>query len=50
MNDLTQQQCEACRIGAPKVTEAERAELLPKIPDWKIERDGHLDKLKREYR
>lgn len=50
MNELTQQQCEACRIGAPKVTEAERAELLPKIPDWKIERDGHIDKLKREYR
>jgi 4a-hydroxytetrahydrobiopterin dehydratase len=33
--------CEPCRKGAPKVTDAEVAELHPQVPEWRIEeRDG----------
>lgn len=49
MSDLTSQQCEACRRGAPPVTEAEIAELKPQIPDWEIvEREG-IPRLERVF-
>ncbi|MFK5984325.1 MAG: 4a-hydroxytetrahydrobiopterin dehydratase [Pseudomonadota bacterium] len=37
MNDLTQQQCEACRADAPQVSDNELKELIREIPDWNIE-------------
>jgi 4a-hydroxytetrahydrobiopterin dehydratase len=38
---LTQENCEACRADAPRVSDDELAELIRKIPDWNIEvRDG----------
>ena len=41
MSSLSQAHCEACRADAPKVSDAELAELLRQIPDWNIEvRDG----------
>ena len=41
MSQLSQQPCEACRKGAPTVSEAEIALFKPEIPQWKIvERDG----------
>ncbi len=41
MVSLTQEKCEACRAGAPKVSDDELAELIRAIPDWNIEvRDG----------
>jgi len=41
MAALVEQKCEACRAGAPLVTEAEIAELKPQIPDWRlVTRDG----------
>lgn len=50
MSELTNQKCTACRVGAPKVTQAEIAELKPQIPDWNLTvRDG-IDQLEREYR
>jgi 4a-hydroxytetrahydrobiopterin dehydratase len=49
MSDLTDQKCEACRIGAPKVTENEIAELKPQVPDWQLTtRDGIL-RLERSF-
>jgi 4a-hydroxytetrahydrobiopterin dehydratase len=33
-NDDLQQKCEACRAGAPQVSDEELAELIRKIPDW----------------
>ncbi len=49
MSELTEQKCEACRVGAPRVTEAEIAELKPQIPDWHLlTRDG-IARLEREY-
>lgn len=39
--NLSQQQCEACRADAPTVSDKELKELLSQIPDWNIEvRDG----------
>lgn len=43
MTTLHQAQCEACRADVPKISEAELAELLHEIPDWRVEvRDGIL--------
>ena len=36
MNDLKDQKCEACRKGAPLVTQKEIDELMPQIPDWQF--------------
>ncbi len=49
MEDLTSRICEPCRIGAPKVTEAEIEALKPQVPDWEIvTRDG-VDQLERVF-
>lgn len=44
---LVEDRCEACRVGAPRVTQQEIAELAPQIPEWSIvDRDGikHLER------
>ncbi|WP_394173963.1 4a-hydroxytetrahydrobiopterin dehydratase [Thalassotalea litorea] len=46
---LNTQACEACRADAPKVSEAELAELVKQIPDWvPVVRDGVM-MLEREF-
>jgi|SRR5690606_12758725 len=41
MTDLVHEICEACRADAPKITDDELKELMPKVPDWRIvERNG----------
>lgn len=41
MESLATATCEACRRGAPTVTEREEAELLPQLPGWRVvEMDG----------
>ena len=38
---LNQEKCEACRVGAPRATAEEIAQMKPQIPEWKIvEREG----------
>ncbi len=49
MNELTQIKCEACRVGAPKATEAEMKRYLPLIPEWKVIDDAGIHKLTRAY-
>lgn len=50
MANLTREKCVACRSDAPRVTEAESAELQSQIPDWqRIERDG-IPQLVRQYK
>lgn len=40
---LTEQSCEACRAGAPQVSEQELAELMKAIPEWELHtREGIL--------
>ena len=49
MTELSKQKCEACRVGAPKATEAEIARLRPLIPDWDlVTRDG-IEQLERVF-
>jgi len=50
MSALTNEKCTACRRDAPRVTEAEIAELRPQIPDWTlVEREG-IQRLERVFR
>lgn len=49
MTDLHLQQCEACHAQAPKVSDAELAELLRAIPDWQAISDNQILKLQRAY-
>lgn len=49
MPELTSERCVACRRDAPRVTEAEIAELKPLVPEWEmVERDG-IPRLERVY-
>lgn len=49
MQELTEQKCEACRVGAPSVTPDEIRELQPKIPDWQIIEEDGIRKLDRRF-
>jgi 4a-hydroxytetrahydrobiopterin dehydratase len=49
MKALATERCVACRRDAPRVTEAEIAELRQEIPDWELmERDG-IARLQRQF-
>ncbi|MFN3649555.1 MAG: 4a-hydroxytetrahydrobiopterin dehydratase [Armatimonadota bacterium] len=50
MAELTSEKCTACRADAPRVTEAEIAELKPQIPEWELlEKDG-IPRLERQFK
>ena len=49
MTDLSQNKCEACRVGAPLLTDDEKAELLPQIPEWEIIEQEGVEQLFRQY-
>ena len=36
MTALSQQKCEACRADAPKISDEDLKQLMPKIPDWDV--------------
>ncbi|MDX1342752.1 MAG: 4a-hydroxytetrahydrobiopterin dehydratase [Reinekea sp.] len=46
---LAQQQCEACRADAPKVSDQELAELMHQIPDWAPVVVNNVMQLERSY-
>ncbi|MCE0731388.1 4a-hydroxytetrahydrobiopterin dehydratase [Halomonas sp. G15] len=49
MSQLSRESCEACRVGAPTVTEEEVKALGAEVPEWQIvERDGIM-KLERVF-
>lgn len=50
MTRLTEQSCEACRVGAPRVTAEEQDALLIEIPDWSVIRVDDVDQLQRVFR
>lgn len=50
MARLSEQSCEACRVGAPKVTAEEQDTLLMELPDWKVISEEGIDQLKRVFR
>ena len=50
MTSLIGERCVACRPDSPIVTEAEKAQLLPRIPDWKVVMRDGIPQLVRQYR
>ena len=50
MENLTEQKCEACRVGAPSVTPEEIKELQPRIADWQIIDEDGIPKLDRHFK
>lgn len=49
MATLAREECEACRKGAPTVTEQELAELRPQVPEWRVVRREEIDRLERVF-
>ena len=49
MSKLTESHCEACRADAPKVSDAELAELIGQIPDWVPVVRDNIMQLEREF-
>lgn len=50
MEELTEQKCEACRVGAPSVTPEEVAQLHPKVAEWRIITEDGIPKLDRVFK
>ena len=49
MTELVEGRCEACRVGAPLVTEDEKRALMPQIPDWDIVVIEEIEQLSRTF-
>ena len=49
MSKLSQEQCEACRAGAPKVSDEEMAQLVRAVPEWNFETRNQILQLERSY-
>ncbi|CAN5141010.1 4a-hydroxytetrahydrobiopterin dehydratase [soil metagenome] len=49
MEKLTEMKCEACRRGAPTVTEDEVGKLMPQIPNWERSESDGVQRLRRVY-
>ncbi len=50
MTQLNELRCEACRAGAPQVSEEELAQLMGEIPDWNIEIRNEIMQLEKVYK
>lgn len=50
MNILSRQECEACRADAPRISDAELKELMPKIPDWSVIVVDDIMRLSRDFK
>ena len=50
MSQLSQANCEVCRVGAPKVSDAEAKELLGQLPEWSIISDQGIHQLQRQFK
>jgi 4a-hydroxytetrahydrobiopterin dehydratase len=48
VTDLASSSCEACRIGAPRVSDDEASLLIKEIEGWDVIDDG-IKKLKKEF-
>lgn len=50
MSALHEMKCEVCRVGAPPVTEEEKARYLKEVPDWQIVEVEGVSRLRRVFR
>ncbi|HXF97153.1 MAG TPA: 4a-hydroxytetrahydrobiopterin dehydratase [Gaiellaceae bacterium] len=46
---LAEERCVACRRDAPRVSEAEIAELHPQVPDWELVEEEGILRLRRVF-
>jgi 4a-hydroxytetrahydrobiopterin dehydratase len=49
MEPLAHLKCEACRVGAPTVTDEEMAALHPQVPEWSVEERDGIPRLERVF-
>ena len=49
MNELKDEQCEACRPDALTATDAEIAELMPHVPEWQVLEVDGVKRLQRVF-
>ena len=50
MDPLIELKCEACRKGAPTVSEAEIAEYHPQVPEWRLLEVEAVRRLERVFK
>jgi 4a-hydroxytetrahydrobiopterin dehydratase len=50
MSTLVGERCVACRADSPRVTDAEREQLMPQIPHWTLTEHQGVPRLERTYR
>jgi 4a-hydroxytetrahydrobiopterin dehydratase len=50
MENLVQMKCEACRVGAPRVTDEEVVEYQKQVPNWVIIERDDVKRLERVYK
>lgn len=49
MSELVKQNCEACRVGAPQVTDQELAEMLGQLRGWSVEKRAGTPQLEKTF-
>ncbi len=49
MSDLSKESCEACRVGAPLISDEDLKTLMPRIPDWSVIVVEGIMQLTREF-
>lgn len=49
MQPLAAMKCEACRAGAPTVSESEKKDLLQQVPEWSIQEVEGVERLERVF-
>lgn len=49
MSQLSEEKCEACRVGAPQVTAEEMPGLLAEVPEWRVEERDGVKQLERVF-
>lgn len=47
--DIAIEECEACRAGAPTVTDEELEQLTPHVPDWEVLETDGIKRLHRSF-
>jgi 4a-hydroxytetrahydrobiopterin dehydratase len=50
MSGLTAESCEACRVGAPTVTEEEMQTLGKEVPEWSVVECDGVKQLERQFK
>ncbi len=50
MSSLTQQECEACRGGVPRLADEEIADLHAQVPQWRLFEHEGVKRLERVFR